>query len=82
MVLTIQPYFDYALPYKGTAPVKGLFSLEGIQRRATKFILQDYESSYFNRLKKLNLIPISYWHEIKDTVSCSSIQMQIRDVRT
>jgi hypothetical protein len=36
----------------------------------TKFILQDYESSYVDRLKKLNLIPLSYWHEIK--ISCSS----------
>ena len=33
-----------------------LLRLEGIQRRATKFVLQDYETSYVDRLKKLNLI--------------------------
>ena len=29
---------------------------------------QDYESSYVDRLKKFNLIPLSYWHEIKDII--------------
>ena len=45
-----------------------LFRLECIQRRSTKFILNDYESCYVDRHKKLNLIPISYWLEIKDIV--------------
>ena len=49
-------------------PSADLLRLEEIQRRATKFILQDYESSYVDRLKKLDFIPISYWHEIKDIV--------------
>jgi hypothetical protein len=41
-----------------------LLCLESVQRRATKYILQDFTSSYTNRLKKLNLLPISYWFEI------------------
>ena len=45
-----------------------LLHLEGIQRRATKFIVQDYELSSVGRLKNLNLIPLSYWHEIKDII--------------
>lgn len=45
-----------------------LVLLEGVQRRATKFILQDYKSSYSTRLKLLNLLPISYWFEIKDLI--------------
>ena len=45
-----------------------LLHLEGIQRQATNFILHDYELSYVGRLKKLNLIPLSYWHEIKDII--------------
>ena len=49
-------------------PSADLLRLEGIQRRATKFVLQDYTSSYVVRLKKLNLIPVSYWHEIKDII--------------
>ena len=49
-------------------PSLDMYRLESIQRRATKFILQDHESSYSDRLKKLNLIPISYWLELKDIV--------------
>ena len=45
---------------------RDLLCLESVQRRATKYILQDFTSSYPDRLKKLNLLPISYWFEIKD----------------
>jgi hypothetical protein len=38
----------------------------GVQRRATKFIFQNYELSCLERLRKLNLLPISYWLEIMD----------------
>ena len=41
-------------------------------RRATKFILQNYELSYLERLRKLNLLPISYWLEIKDLIFFSN----------
>jgi hypothetical protein len=41
---------------------------EGVQRRATKFMLQNYELSYLERLRKFNLLPISYWLEIKDLI--------------
>ena len=61
-------------------PSAGLLRFEGIQRRTTKFILQDYESSYVDWLKKLYLIPISYWHEIKDIVflhKCKSAYMSL-----
>ena len=40
--------------------------LEGVQRRATKFILRDYELPYRLRLIKLNILPISSWPELKD----------------
>jgi hypothetical protein len=43
------------------ASSRELAILEGVQRRATKFILQNYELSYLERLRKLNLLPISYW---------------------
>ena len=45
---------------------RDLALLEGVQRRATKFILRDYELPYRLRLIKLNLLPISYWLELKD----------------
>jgi hypothetical protein len=45
---------------------KDLLRIVRVQRRATKFILQDHMLTYVERLKRLNLIPISYWFEIKD----------------
>ena len=45
---------------------RDLVLIEGIQRRATKFITQDYHSSYSSRLKSLNLLPISYLFQVKD----------------
>ena len=49
---------------------RGLQSVEWIQRRATKFILGFPSASfpYNERLLKLNLLPVSYWHELKDLV--------------
>ena len=45
---------------------RDLALLEGVQRRATKFILRDYELPYRLRLIKLNILPISSWPELKD----------------
>ena len=40
--------------------------IEQLQKRATKFILNDYESDYYNRLLRLNLLPIMYIFELTD----------------
>ena len=40
--------------------LKDIITLERIQRRATKFILNDYQSSYRFRLVKLHLLPLMY----------------------
>ena len=42
------------------SPSHNLALLEGVQRRATKYILQDYGLPYTGRLKQLKLLPISY----------------------
>ena len=47
--------------------------LERVQRRATKYILDlpficDQTETYRDRLTKLNLLPISYWHEFLDMI--------------
>ena len=44
--------------------IKDITLVERIQRRATKFILNDYNSSYFDRLKKLNLLFLKYIFEL------------------
>jgi hypothetical protein len=49
------------------SPDKGdLILLESVQRRATKYILNDYDSDYKTRLARLDLLPISYIKEFYD----------------
>jgi len=48
--------------------IKHITLVKRIQRRATKFILNDYTSSYFNRLKKLNLLPLMYIFEFNEII--------------
>ena len=45
---------------------KDIEKLERIQRKATKFILNDYNTDYFTRLKTLNLLPLMYFFEMND----------------
>ena len=47
--------------------------IESVQRRATKYILNDYISEYKTRLSKLNMLPFSYCKEMAD--ACFFIQM-------
>ena len=42
--------------------------LEQLQRRASKSILNDYNSKCKDRLVKLNLLPVNCWHEYKDLI--------------
>ena len=40
--------------------------IEGVQRRATKFILNDYNSDYKERLAQTKLLPLSFYKEYRD----------------
>ena len=46
--------------------LKDIFTLERIQRRETKYILNDYNSSYKTRLIQLDLLPLKYQYELSD----------------
>ena len=46
--------------------IKDIGLLERVQRRATKFITENYEVSYKNRLLSLGLLPLMYWFELLD----------------
>ena len=67
--------------------VKLIYSVERIQRRATKFILPlpfRSEVSYKNRLLNLNLIPLCYWHEFLERERvrfCSLITGLVSDTK-
>ena len=45
---------------------KDMNSLETVQRRATKFILNDYSSDYKSRLLSLHLLPLMMFYELQD----------------
>ena len=48
--------------------IKDITTLENIQRRATKFILNDYTSDYKSRLLKLNMFPLVLLYEYYDII--------------
>ena len=46
--------------------IKHIQSLERIQRKATKYILNNYSNNYKSRLLELRTLPLMYWLEIQD----------------
>ena len=46
--------------------IKDITMLERIQRRATKYILNDYTSSYKSRLQQLSILPLMFIFELQD----------------
>ena len=46
--------------------MRDILNIERVQRRATKYILNDYTSSYKTRLILLNLLPLMYLFELHD----------------
>lgn len=46
--------------------IKDITTLERVQRRATKYILNDFSSSYKSRLQQLHLLPLMYIYELND----------------
>ena len=46
--------------------VKDISCLERIQRRSTKYILNDYSTDYKSRLQTLHLLPIALWLDLHD----------------
>ena len=46
--------------------MRDILNIEQVQRRATKYILNDYTSSYKTRLTLLNLLPLMYLFELHD----------------
>ena len=58
--------FVYCSPVLRPHLLKDIKSLESIQRRATKYILKDYESDYKDRLMALKILPLMYLFEFID----------------
>lgn len=62
----IRSRVTYASPVWRPHLVKDFTSLERVQRQATIFILNDYQSDYRSRLISLNLLPLMMTLEIYD----------------
>ena len=56
----------YGSPIWRPLQLKDMKPIESLQRRATKFILNDYTSDYRSRLIKLELLPLSMVLELND----------------
>ena len=54
------------LPLWRPHQVQHIILLERVQRRASKFILNDYSTDYKSQLIKLNLLPLMYIYELMD----------------
>ena len=50
--------------------LKDIILLESVQRRATKYLLNDYRSDYKSRLVALGLLPLMYILELNDLMFC------------
>ena len=65
-VMMVRSRFSYCSPIWRPHLIKDIRSLERVQRRATKYILQDYSSDYKTRLIQLDLLPLMYFLELND----------------
>lgn len=50
--------------------IRDMLKLERIQKRATKYILMDFQSDYKTRLGALDLLPLMREFEINDVMFC------------
>ena len=62
----IRSKLTYCSPIWRPSLIKHLELLETVQRRATKFILNNFELDYKSRLVHLNLLPLMLWYELAD----------------
>ena len=67
----VRSYIGYASEVWAPSTIVSITKIESLQRRATKFILNTHwqeDISYHERLSRLNLLPLTYWHEVKDLI--------------
>ena len=67
-LLLVRSHLSYCSVLWRPHLLKDVEKLENIQRRATKYILNDYASDYKSRLISLNLLPLSMVLELNDIV--------------
>ena len=64
----VRPKLTYCSCVRRPHLIKDITTLENVQRRATKFILNDYTSDYKSRLLKLDMFPLMLFYEYYDII--------------
>ena len=62
----VRSHFSFCSQVWKPKYVKDIQMLERMQRRATKYILNEYSMDYKSRLTSLHLLPISLWLDLHD----------------
>jgi hypothetical protein len=64
----VRPLLEFNSQVWSCSSRKIIKTIESVQRRASKYILNDFISDYQTRLVKMNLLPLSYRREYLDIV--------------
>ena len=62
----VRSHFAYCPQLWKPFHAKDILNLERVQRRATKYLLNDYVIDYKSRLRQLNILPLSLWFDLRD----------------
>ena len=84
LYLTFVRYHGYACEVWAPSTICSITKIESLQRRASKFILNTQwqeDISYHKRLSRLNLLPLTYWHEVKDLIFLSRWPLHVYPCR-
>jgi hypothetical protein len=64
----VRPLIEYGSALWANQSKKCLKLVEGVQKKATKYILNDFNTTYKERLIQCNILPLSYRYEYLDLV--------------
>ena len=73
----VRSHLSYCSPVWRPQHARDIISLERVQRRATKYILNDYTSDYKSPLLSLHLLPLMYYSELCDLMFSLKHQLPI-----
>ena len=67
-IMLVRSHLLYCSQLWNPCLIKDIINMERIQRRSTKYILNDYTSDYKTRLLKLKLLPLMYLLDLSDVL--------------
>ena len=62
----VRSHLTYCSPLWRPRLIRDIQSIERVQRRATKYILNNRQADYKSRLISLQLLPLMHWFELQD----------------